>query len=138
MANQYRSVGSLVGALALTVTSVVLAPPALATPDGCGETTYGQLCVRGPWPKTATYQVSYTRGRKSGQITVKLGVQLKLIKPPRDILRSQWFGTRKTRNGHAKLSGKVSVNDEVCVRARMVNQGITFVSQWYPDGKCTG
>lgn len=44
--------------------------------------------------------------------------------------------TRRTRDGQASLSGKVSVNDEVCVRARMVNQGITFVSQWYPDGKC--
>ncbi|MFJ9160300.1 hypothetical protein ACIRPS_26250 [Streptomyces griseoviridis] len=114
--------------LALLVAGLVVAPPAGATPQGCGDLSNGQLCITGPVPTPGTYTVSYWR-HISAEITVRLGHQIKIERTGR-IAQTTWLGKKKTQNGSAKLSRFVDLDGEGCIRGIMSHGGETFVSKW--------
>ncbi|MFD3843749.1 hypothetical protein ACFWWC_47340 [Streptomyces sp. NPDC058642] len=124
-----RSLGTAAALSAIMATCVIAAPAASATPDGCGDLTNGQLCLKDHTVgKTGSFKfrVSYDR-HVSGEITVKLGTQRKNDQITAGAL---WFGNKKTTNGYAELSKTHPIDRGDCIRAVMEYQGSTFVGKW--------
>lgn len=124
-----RSVGAAAVLSAVLAASVVVAPTASATPDGCGELSNGNLCLtKYTVGKTGSFNftVQYVR-HTGGEITVKLGTQRK-----NDQITALplWFGDKKTRNGVAELSKKHPIDKGDCVRAVMDYKNTTYVGKW--------
>ncbi|MEU6844779.1 hypothetical protein ABZ930_23185 [Streptomyces sp. NPDC046716] len=105
--------------------------PAHTSPNGCGETDNGHLCIGGPSPRTGTYKISYNRWNADGEIKVKLGYEIKMIRDGR-IYESKWVGSKKTRNGFAAFEKHITMGEKDCVRGKMEYGGRKFVSKWLP------
>ncbi|MER5888695.1 hypothetical protein ABT160_33125 [Streptomyces sp. NPDC001941] len=116
--------------LALLAALLVAAPPAGATPRGCGDTSNGQLCVDGPFPVAGLYCASYWRTRTAGEIRPRLGYQLGLKNSDSVDVR-RWWGSKATRNGYVRLCGHVAGKSvETCIRSVMSYKGAIYASKW--------
>ncbi|WP_432096015.1 hypothetical protein [Streptomyces sp. bgisy100] len=127
--NIRRSLGISVTVAALLGTTLATAPPASATPAGCGDLSNGQLCVRGRTGTSGNFRFStlYWRSGARGEITVKLGSQRKT---DRIIAFPLWFGSKKTRNGYAKLSKRHHISRHECVRGVMEYKRDIYFTKW--------
>ncbi|MFJ4715663.1 hypothetical protein [Streptomyces sp. NPDC088785] len=107
------------------------APSHRSSPDGCGETDHGHLCISGPSPRSGTYKIAYNRYDDVGEITVKLGYEIKMIRDGR-IHESRWIGSKRTRNGYAYVKKHLTMGEKDCVRAKMEYRGRKYISKWLP------
>ncbi|MCH0539878.1 hypothetical protein I3F58_09950 [Streptomyces sp. MUM 203J] len=124
-----RIFAALTALIALLGGGLTMAPTASAGSYGCGNTSNGQLCVRGGTlgkDGNYTFKVSYYRSPKA-EITVKLGTQRKNSKITALVL---WFGSKKTKNGYVELSKKHHLNANECIRGVMEYKGKTYVTKW--------
>ncbi|MGW8601829.1 hypothetical protein ACWGLB_23155 [Streptomyces sp. NPDC055893] len=125
-----RLLSILMTLAAIVMGSLVMAPTASAAlPNGCGQLTNGHLCISGPTPNAGTYTSSYTRYGADGEITVRLGIEIKIERTGK-IAQTSWIGYKKTQNGHAALSRHTLLDSEGCIRAIMEHGGTKYVSQW--------
>ncbi|MFE7319207.1 hypothetical protein ACFU7T_39840, partial [Streptomyces sp. NPDC057555] len=115
-------------ALALLAATAAAAPAAPAEPVGCGALLNGRLCLRGPVGGTGLYTAVYQRDVPlPGEIAVRLGYQRK---------NSQitafpgWFGSGRTRGGALRLSGRVEMLPDECIRGVMEHSATVFVTKW--------
>jgi hypothetical protein len=116
--------------IAIVIGGVAMAPAAsAATPNGCGQLTNGQLCISGPTPNNGTYKASYMRTGGSGEITVRLGIEIKIERTGK-IAQTSWIGYKKTQNGYAALERYTYLDDEGCIRAIMEHGGTKYISRW--------
>ncbi|MFE6779497.1 hypothetical protein [Streptomyces sp. NPDC057702] len=109
--------------------TVALAPPASATPAGCGKLTNGSLCIKGGKigkTGTFTWRARYVRDR-GGEITVRLGSQRK---DSNVTAWELWFGNKRTTNGVAELSRRHEINKDECIRGVMEYRERVFVTKW--------
>ncbi|MFE7511948.1 hypothetical protein ACFU8I_12085 [Streptomyces sp. NPDC057540] len=116
--------------VAIVMGGVAMAPAAsAAVPNGCGALTNGHLCINGPTPNAGTYTASYMRFGGEGEITVRLGIEIK-VERTGQIAQTSWIGYKKTQNGYASLSRYTLLDSEGCIRAIMEHGGTKFISQW--------
>ncbi|QHC20765.1 hypothetical protein [Streptomyces sp. GS7] len=122
---------AVVAALSLIAATAAATPPAPAAPTGCGDLVRGQLCLRGPVGAAGTYTASYRRdGTVPGEIAVRLGYQRK---NSRITAFPGWFGTGRTRGGALRLSGRVEMLPDECIRGVMEHAETVFVTKWSCD-----
>nr|WSZ97933.1 hypothetical protein OH820_21720 [Streptomyces sp. NBC_00857] len=105
----------------------VLAPVGL-TPRGCGDLSGGRLCVEGPIGGAGRFTTRYVQHTGGRDIAVRLGYQRK---DDRITAFPGWFGTQRTRHGHAELTGMVSTEPGECVRGLLDHRGRVYVTQWH-------
>ncbi|MFF2812806.1 hypothetical protein ACFVT2_37670 [Streptomyces sp. NPDC058000] len=117
-----------VAVLGLVAATAAAAPAAPAAPTGCGVLVRGLLCLRGPVGAPGTYTVVYRRDEPMlGEITVRLGYQRK---NSRITAFPGWFGTGRTRGGTLRLSGRVEMPADECIRGVMEHTATVFVTKW--------
>ncbi|KIF76300.1 hypothetical protein QR77_25220 [Streptomyces sp. 150FB] len=106
----------------------VLAPVGV-TPKGCGDLTGGRLCVEGPIGRTGGFTVRYIqRPARTGEVTVRLGYQRK---DARITAFAGWFGTERTRDGRAELSGRLDTAPGECIRGVLLDSRTRpYVTRW--------
>lgn len=124
-----RVLGALVALFSVLVGGLVMAPTASAVSKGCGELTNGILCNDGPVPNEGTYTTSYIRHGARGEITVRLGYEIK-IERTGVIAQTTWMGYKKTQNGYAELSKYVLLSNEGCIRGIMEYDNARYVTKW--------
>ncbi|MGH4028503.1 hypothetical protein ACQB60_06155 [Actinomycetota bacterium Odt1-20B] len=123
-----RVIGAVGAIVSILIASLVMAPSASATTQGCGDLSNGQLCIKGPVPNKGTYTISYYRF-KGGEITVNLGYEIKLERRNK-IVEGHWLGNKKTKNSIARAKKYVLMGDEGCIRGMMKHSGHKYVTKW--------
>ncbi|MFE6691573.1 hypothetical protein ACFVFQ_34515 [Streptomyces sp. NPDC057743] len=114
--------------LALLAATAAAAPAAPAEPAGCGVLVRGRLCLRGPVGTTGVYVAVYQRDVPvPGEITVRLGYQRKNAQIT---AFPGWFGSGRTRGGALRLSGRVEMLPDECIRGVMEHTATVFVTKW--------
>ncbi|KUL42577.1 hypothetical protein ADL22_13905 [Streptomyces sp. NRRL F-4489] len=114
--------------LGLVLAAAAAAPAAPDAPTGCGDLVRGRLCLRGPVGTTGVYTAVYRRDDPAaGELTVRLGYQRK---NSRITAFPGWFGTGRTRGGAVRLSGRVEMLPDECVRGVMEYVRTVFVTKW--------
>jgi hypothetical protein len=115
---------------AILFASVAFAPQASATPNGCGDTDNGQLCIRKVDGKWVTSYWRHGAGGADGSITVRLGWQEKFSNGYVD---SAQFDSPKltVEAGKTIKYGRnpVKQNDS-CIRGTMKHSSDTYVTKW--------
>lgn len=118
-------------AAALTLGAVLALAPAGVTPDGCGDLTGGRLCVEGPVGGEGAFTTRYVRhgadGEKGPGPAVQLGYQRK---DARITAFPGWFGTLRTKDGSAELTGTLDTAPGECVRGLLHHDGRDHVTEW--------
>ncbi|WP_405795559.1 hypothetical protein [Streptomyces sp. NBC_01506] len=118
-------------ATALAVGSLLVLAPVGVTPKGCGDLTGGRLCVEGPVGGKGAFTTRYVRhgaGRAKGPgLPVQLGYQRK---DARITAFPGWFGTLRTKDGSAALTGTLDTARGECVRGLMHHDGRDYVTEW--------
>ncbi|MFD3921278.1 hypothetical protein [Streptomyces sp. NPDC058595] len=122
-------------AAALTLGAVLVLAPVGPTPDGCGDLSGGRLCVEGPVGGEGEFTTRYVRhgtGADNGHApTVRLGYQRK---DARITAFPGWFGTLRTKDGSAALTGTLDTQPGECVRGLLHHDGREYVTEWLcPD-----
>ncbi|MFH8717636.1 hypothetical protein [Streptomyces zaomyceticus] len=108
---------------------VVVAPSAMATPNGCGSLSNGQLCVDKPSGASGTFVVSYLRHSGEGTVTVSLGAQFKT--PNGTVHPTDWIADRTIKTGTKGSASRYYTTDSGwCVRAAMKSGQATYISKW--------
>ncbi|WP_369357049.1 hypothetical protein [Streptomyces sp. cg2] len=116
---------AVLGVLAATAAAVPSAP---AAPTGCGVLLLGRLCLRGPVGATGVYTAVYRRDAPApGEISVRLGYQRK---NSRITAFPGWLGAGRTRGGVLRLSGRVEMLPDECIRGVMEHAATVFVTKW--------
>ncbi|MFJ7069059.1 hypothetical protein [Streptomyces sp. NPDC101115] len=124
-----RILGAFVALFSILVGGMIAAPTASAVSKGCGELSNGILCNSGPVPNEGTYTTSYVRHGARGEITVRLGFEIK-IERTGQLAQTTWIGYKKTKNGYAELSKWVMLSDEGCIRGIMEYNDTKYVTKW--------
>ncbi|MFJ9615851.1 hypothetical protein [Streptomyces noursei] len=120
-----------VALLALLAATAAAAPAAPTAPAGCGVLVRGRLCLRGPVGATGLYTAVYQRDEPVlGELTIRLGYQRK---NSRITAFPGWFGTGRTHGGTLRLSGRVEMLPDECIRGVMEHTATVFVTKWSCD-----
>ncbi|WEB42271.1 hypothetical protein MOV08_25505 [Streptomyces yunnanensis] len=120
-----------VALLALLAATAAAAPAAPTAPAGCGVLVRGRLCLRGPVGATGLYTAVYQRDEPMlGELTIRLGYQRK---NSRITAFPGWFGTGRTHGGTLRLSGRVEMLPDECIRGVMEHTATVFVTKWSCD-----
>ncbi|MFD9865759.1 hypothetical protein ACFXI8_20365 [Streptomyces niveus] len=118
-------------AAALTLGAMLALAPVGATPDGCGDLSGGRLCVEGPVGGEGAFTTRYLRhGADGGEgpgPEVRLGYQRK---DARITAFPGWFGTLRTEDGSAALTGTLDTAPGECVRGLLHHDGRDYVTEW--------
>ncbi|AIA03971.1 hypothetical protein ACFU90_36940 [Streptomyces noursei] len=117
-----------VAVLGLLAATAAAAPAAPDAPTGCGVLVRGRLCLRGPVGAPGRYTAVYRRDEPMpGELTVRLGYQRK---NSRITAFPGWFGTGRTQGGTLRLSGRVEMLPDECIRGVMEHTATVFVTKW--------
>ncbi|MFC8830778.1 hypothetical protein ACFT9I_36230 [Streptomyces sp. NPDC057137] len=120
-------------AAVLTLGALLVLAPVGVTPKGCGELTGGRLCVEGPVGGEGAFTTRYVRhgaGHTEDPdpaLDVQLGYQRK---DTRITAFPGWFGTLRTEDGSAALTGRLDTARGECVRGLMNHDGRDYVTEW--------
>ncbi|MFC8079188.1 hypothetical protein ACFUN8_27080 [Streptomyces sp. NPDC057307] len=116
-------------AAVLTLGALLVLAPVGVTPKGCGDLTGGRLCVEGPVGGKGAFTTRYVRhGHGTRTPTaLQLGYQRK---DTRITAFPGWFGTLRTEDGSAALTGTLDTARGECVRGLMNHDGREYVTEW--------
>ena len=127
-----RKAGILASAMAFfAAISIVMAPEASATTDGCGDLDNGQLCIFHPSKPSGNYETRYFKNG-GADVLVMLGEQAKTPNgtvQPKDY-DSAWLTAKA---GHTVSKTRYLTMDKGwCIRAAMKTKaGDTYIGKWY-------
>ncbi|MFD3486772.1 hypothetical protein [Streptomyces sp. NPDC058665] len=120
-----------VHATVLTVGAVLVLAPVGVTPEGCGDLTGGRLCVEGPVGGKGAFTTRYVRHTNATKpaptLRLRLGYQRRNA---RITAFPGWFGTLRTEDGSAALSGTLDTAPGECVRGLLHHNGRDYVTEW--------
>ncbi|GGZ21758.1 hypothetical protein GCM10010300_76840 [Streptomyces olivaceoviridis] len=116
-------------AAAFFAVSVVVAPSASATADGCGDLSNGQLCIKHPSTPGGTYTTEYFK-HSGGDVQVQLGYQSKYddTTQPKHF-DSPWLTAKSGKT--VKHGRYLTLDKGWCIRALMKTHDDDFVGKWY-------
>ncbi|WP_330174054.1 hypothetical protein OG875_11025 [Streptomyces sp. NBC_01498] len=116
---------------ALTLGAGLLLAPSGVTPEGCGDLTGGRLCVEGPVGGTGTFTTRYIRHGAGPETALRLGYQRA---DARITAFPGWFGTLRTEDAPAALTGTLDTAPGECVRGLLGQGDREYVTEWLcPD-----
>lgn len=122
-------------ATALALGAVLVLAPVGVTPEGCGDLTGGRLCVEGPVGGEGAFTTRYVRQGtghlEDPALAVRLGYQRK---DARITAFPGWFGTLRTEDGSAALTGTLDTARGECVRGLLHHDGRDYVTEWLCSG----
>ncbi|MFD3521009.1 hypothetical protein [Streptomyces sp. NPDC058653] len=128
---RHRRVRVAVLPLGLTLGSMLVIAPVGVTPAGCGDLSGGRLCVDGPVGGRGAFTTRYVRhgaGPRTGPATaLRLGYQRR---DARITAFPGWFGTLRTEDGPAALTGTLDTEPGECVRGLLHHAGRDYVTEW--------
>ncbi|BCM65726.1 hypothetical protein EASAB2608_01060 [Streptomyces sp. EAS-AB2608] len=116
-------------AAALFAVSVLVAPSASATADGCGDLSNGQLCIKHPSTPGGTYTTEYFK-HSGGDVKVELGYQSRYSnKMQPKHFDSGWL---TAKSGKTLKKGRYLTLDKGwCIRPLLKTHDDEFVGKWY-------
>ncbi|MCA1221259.1 hypothetical protein [Streptomyces sp. 8L] len=123
-----RAIAVRATGLCLAAGSLFVLAPVGATPRGCGDLSWGRLCIEGPIGGSGGFTTRYVQYDGRRAVRVRLGYQRK---DHRLTAFADWFGTSTTANGRAQRSGRLSTAADECIRGVLIGpSGKAHVTPW--------